>query len=257
MLHPTECSSCRRVVRCAAPTSLLRCRDHVRLSLLTSQGQTQQSVANVCHHRQQRSVDTASSLHTQHHLFTLPWPHRRHHWLSLPCPDRQPPPRHCSYASLGAEVKFENSSVPSLHAIPTMSTGTPCGTEGNYTEAAPHSLEACGYDGAREALSWIHPGLLPPAIAQDPTALVRFNQSEFGSPRAGLDLVRGGFVYVPKRCRQNLAGASSLPPCRVHVFVHGCGQQAAAGPVPYAMNDTYARRAGFNEIAESNGFVVL
>ena len=47
------------------------------------------------------------------------------------------------------------------------------------------------------------------------------------------------------------------PPCRVHVFVHGCGQQAAAGPTPYAMNDTYARRAGFNELAESNGFVVL
>jgi len=32
---------------------------------------------------------------------------------------------------------------------------------------------------------------------------------------------------------------------------------AAAGPAPYAFNDTYARRAGFNEWAEANGIVVL
>jgi poly(3-hydroxybutyrate) depolymerase len=32
---------------------------------------------------------------------------------------------------------------------------------------------------------------------------------------------------------------------------------AVAGPTPYAFNDTYARRAGFNEYAESNRLVVL
>lgn len=153
------------------------------------------------------------------------------------------------YRQLGARVLFSDAEIPSLHAIPTVATGTPCGTEGNYTEAAPHGLEACNYSGAQAALSWIHAGLNPPAIRQDPSALVRFDQSEFGSSRAGLDLVNGGFAYIPARCRSEA--------CRIHVFAHGCGQQAAAGPTSYAMNDTYPRRAGFNELAESNRFVIL
>ena len=43
----------------------------------------------------------------------------------------------------------------------------------------------------------------------------------------------------------------------MHVFLHGCGQAAVSGPTPYAFNDTYARRAGFNEHAEANDIIVL
>ncbi len=152
-----------------------------------------------------------------------------------------------------AKVHFENSTIPSLHAIPTLSTGTPCGTEGNYTESSPHGLEACDYNGVFHALNFIHGGKqsLNPPSTQNPGSLFRFDQTEFDLPRAGLDINSGGFVYIPIKCKAT--GAR----CGIHVFVHGCGMAAYAGPKPYAFNDTYARRAGFNEVAESNGFIIL
>ena len=58
------------------------------------------------------------------------------------------------YRSLVANqsaVKLE-TSVPSLHSIPTVADGTPCGTEGNYTRESPHGLEACGYVRATPSL---------------------------------------------------------------------------------------------------------
>ena len=70
------------------------------------------------------------------------------------------------YSRLGGAVDFVNSTVASLHAIPTVADGTPCGTEGNYTEAAPHGLEACGFDGAGAALQHIYSGSLRPPVPQ-------------------------------------------------------------------------------------------
>jgi hypothetical protein len=152
------------------------------------------------------------------------------------------------YERLGGAVTFVNSTVGSLHCIPTVSDGTPCGTEGNYTEAAPHGLEACGFDGAGEALQDIYSTLRPP-VPQRVAGLHRFDQVEFDLPHAGLDVL-GGFVYVPAACEtQNM--------CKLHVFTHGCGMAAHAGPGAYAFNDTYARRAGFNGWAEANNIVVL
>lgn len=154
------------------------------------------------------------------------------------------------YERVSARVHFADSAVPSLHAIPTVADGTPCGTEGNYSDAAPHGLEACGYDGAGECLSHIYPGLTAPTAPQDPGSLVAFDQREFRrDPLSGLDAA--GWAYIPQGCRR--AGAR----CRVHVFAHGCGMSAASGPAPYAFGDTYARRAGFNAWAEANGIVVL
>ena len=46
--------------------------------------------------------------------------------------------------------------VPSLHAMPTVADGTPCGTAGDYTAARPHGLEACGYDGAGHCLRHLY-----------------------------------------------------------------------------------------------------
>lgn len=128
---------------------------------------------------------------------------------------------------------------------------TRSGTEGNYTIEAPHGLEACGYNGAFEALEWIHnkdsssAAFAPPAALQDPNALIRFDQTEFDVPRSGLDRIRGGFAYIPRQCWN---ANTATTHCSVHVFVHGCGMAAYAGPTPYAFNDTYARRAGFNEV---------
>jgi hypothetical protein len=152
------------------------------------------------------------------------------------------------YERLGGVVSFVNSTVPSLHCIPTVSDGTPCGTEGDHTEAKPHGLEACGFDGAGEALKHIYGELRPP-VPQRVSGLRRFDQVEFDLPHAGLDTL-GGFVYVPVAC-------DTQSMCKLHVFVHGCGMAAHAGPTAYAFNDTYARRAGFNGWAEANNIVVL
>jgi hypothetical protein len=152
------------------------------------------------------------------------------------------------YRRLGGTVAFVNSTVGSLHSIPTVSDGTPCGTEGNYSEEWPHGLESCNFDGAGEALKHIYGELRPP-VPQREAGLHRFDQLDFDFPHAGLD-TNGGFVYIPAACE-------SQSMCRLHVFAHGCGMAAYAGPSPYAFNDTYARRAGFNGWAEANQIVVV
>ena len=127
------------------------------------------------------------------------------------------------FAAFGADVAFANSTVPSLHAIPTIATGTPCGVMGNYTEKAPHALEACGYDGAAAAFRHLYGELRPPA-AFDPAHLHRFNQREFDRDvEVGLD-VNGGFVYVPAACRVPPAHRTADTPA---VF-HGASAVAAA-----------------------------
>mgnify|MGYP007078103446 CR=1 FL=1 len=160
------------------------------------------------------------------------------------------------FGGFGAAVHFVNSTIPSLHAIPTMSTGTPCGLEGNYTEAWPHALEACGYDGAANALAHIYGKPTGTRSAFDPTLLRYFDQRDFDGPEVGLD-PRGGFVYVPRVCEA--ASSIKTGACGLHVFIHGCGQGAVAGPSgrAYLFNDTYARRAGFNEWAEAHRLVLL
>ena len=160
------------------------------------------------------------------------------------------------FQSFGADVRFVNSTVPSLHSIPTVSTGTPCGTKGSYTEKAPHGLEACGYDGAGAALAHIY-GPLKPAGAFAPDRLLAFDQREFDGPEVGLD--DKGWLYVPEECAPalSLGEARKAGSCAVHVFLHGCGMAAASGPSLYAFNDTYARRAGFNEHAATNRIVVV
>ena len=121
------------------------------------------------------------------------------------------------FSSFGAITHFVNSSVASLHSIPTVSTGTPCGVEGNYTEAHPHGLEACNFDGAGEAFKHIYGQLQPPGI-YNPSNLISFDQTEFDAPEVGLD--KSGWVYVPKECQKKGGG------CGVHMFLHGCGMAA-------------------------------
>ena len=180
------------------------------------------------------------------------------------------------FAGFGAIVEFVNSTIPSLHAIPTLSTGTPCGVGGNYTEGAPHGLEACGFDGAGAALAHIHGAPAGARSRFDPSRLAFFDQREFDGAEVGLD-PRGGFIYVPKGCDGGAeepaagdeaaggdaaaddAAKAARSPCGLHVFIHGCGQAAVSGPsgAPYAFNDTYARRAGLNEWAAAHRLVLL
>jgi len=143
----------------------------------------------------------------------------------------------------GTQVLLENT-VPSLHCIPTVNYGTPCGIEGD-----PHGIERCNYDGAGICLSHIYQKtpLKPPGMATDDN-LFDFDQTlYFGSVFPGLADI--GWIYVPQKCQV----PSIANPCKLHVFFHGCGMDYS---IP-SFNFTYVKHAGFNYWAESNEMVVL
>lgn len=107
-------------------------------------------------------------------------------------------------------------------------------------------------------LSHLHGPLKPPA-ARAAGELLRFDQREFfgDQPRASMSAY--GYLYVPPSVR---AGG----PCKVHVVLHGCKQGAnyvdlvngrpdRANDAPYG--DRYITTTGYNEIADTNGFVIL
>ena len=110
--------------------------------------------------------------------------------------------------SNGSAVRLDDK-VPSLHCIPTIDDGTPCGTEGNYTSAAPHGLEACGYDGAGECLQHLYRGTFKPPSEQQradtrtsAANIVAFDQGEFLTT-GGTWMAETGYAYIPPQCRDN------------------------------------------------------
>lgn len=180
------------------------------------------------------------------------------------------------------QVRFVDD-VPSLHAIPTLRTGTACGTKKHgaaaYAPGAMHGLEACGFDGPGEALRHIYAGdgggapLVPPANASAIVAahVVAFDQLPFGmrgDSTKDMAFARTGYAYVPPRCRRaterggGSAAAAAVPttaPCRLHVFFHGCGSAYNSGATVagHGFNDTFIAHAGFSAWAEANDIVVL
>ena len=175
-----------------------------------------------------------------------------------------------SFAKNASEqVRFVDD-VPSLHAIPTLRTGTVCGTELHgadaYNPGAMHGLEACGFDGPGEALRHIYGDLTLPANASaiDPQRVIAFDQSPFGMSGASsrdMAFARAGYMYVPRRCEQRSSGAGNgSKPCRLHVFFHGCGSAFNSGAEHghgYGFNDTFISHAGFSAWGEANDIVVL
>jgi poly(3-hydroxybutyrate) depolymerase len=52
-------------------------------------------------------------------------------------------------------------------------------------------------------------------------------------------------VYIPNKCREDTIR------CPLHIVLHGCHQYANN------INDTFALHTGYNEIAESNNFIIV
>ena len=109
-----------------------------------------------------------------------------------------------------------------------------------------------------DILEHLHGPLKAPA-ARLGGRLLRFDQREFfdGDPRSSMSAY--GYVYVPKSVE---AGG----PCRVHVALHGCkqgynyvdlvnGRPDRANDPPYG--NRYMTTTGYNEMADTNGIVVL
>lgn len=101
-------------------------------------------------------------------------------------------------------------------------------------------INDCDYDAAGALLAHLLGPLAPPA-AQPRGSLERFDQTPFGAHAISMD--DEGFVYIPKECETQR--------CRVHVAFHGCKQGRRA------IDDRFAREAGYNRWADANRIVVL
>jgi poly(3-hydroxybutyrate) depolymerase len=128
------------------------------------------------------------------------------------------------------------SDVPAEHGMPTDDFGSACGHRG-----LPFVID-CDFDLAGEMLKHLYGALAPRSDGALQGAFVEFEQHEFIA--AGLGLGAKGWLFVPRDCA---AGAA----CRLHVALHGCGQNIDD------IGDTYVRRTGYNRWADSNRIVVL
>ena len=126
------------------------------------------------------------------------------------------------------------ADVAAGHGMVVADAGGACGAS-----AAPF-LNDCDYDAAGELLGHLLGALEPPS--RPAGRLLRFDQAPFGDMRA-LSMDDEGFVYLPKACQSM--------PCRIHVALHGCRQNARA------VGERFVRDAGYNRWAESNRLIVL
>jgi poly(3-hydroxybutyrate) depolymerase len=101
-------------------------------------------------------------------------------------------------------------------------------------------INDCDYDAAGELLRHLLTNLGPPAAKPD-GRLASFDQKPFGAHSISMD--DEGFIYIPRSCESQR--------CRVHVAFHGCRQGRAA------LNDQFAREAGYNRWADTNRIIVL
>jgi poly(3-hydroxybutyrate) depolymerase len=106
-------------------------------------------------------------------------------------------------------------------------------------------LGNCGFDGARQLLTHLYGELAAGAVARD-AGLATFDQRPYAGAAGSQGLAEQGWIYVPAACSQGAAGS-----CRLHVVFHGCKQGGSF------VGDRFVRGAGYLEVAEANGIVLL
>ena len=75
--------------------------------------------------------------------------------------------------------------------------------------------------------------------------IVTFDQTEFFDPAdKSVSLHAQGHIYVPESCANGET-------CRLHIAFHGCRQHEDE------IGDAFYSGAGYNEVAETNGIIVL
>jgi poly(3-hydroxybutyrate) depolymerase len=156
--------------------------------------------------------------------------------------------------ALGADLKrfytafvpaaqiVHRTDVPAEHGMPTDDHGVACGHKG-----MPFIVD-CDVDIAGDLLQHLVGPLAPRNDAALRGQLFDFDQLEFVGVGRGMGAK--GYLFVPAECRGGTA-AGGAAPCRLHVALHGCGQNADA------LDDTYARHTGYNRWADNNRIVVL
>jgi poly(3-hydroxybutyrate) depolymerase len=127
--------------------------------------------------------------------------------------------------------------IPAAHGFVTDSYGSACDRSGK------DYVVNCGYDAAGEILKQSY-GVLKPRATQPTGKVVEFDQGEFApADRAG-GLAEHGYVYIPADC-------AAGKPCKVHIALHGCLQDAAR------IGDAFYAKAGYNAWADANSIIVL
>ena len=136
-----------------------------------------------------------------------------------------------------ANISYKND-LPAGHGMIVEDTSaSPCAVN-----ESPY-LNNCAYDAAGHLLEHIYGALKPPSRQLTGT-FIEFDQQEFLDGDAYSHSMRdSGFAYIPRSC----VGTR----CRVHVALHGCGQQYEA------IGHEFYKKAGYNEWADTNALIVL
>jgi len=146
------------------------------------------------------------------------------------------------YTHFGGVIRTQ-FNIAASHGFPTHNWGAACGASSSLTAW----LNNCNFRGAFETLNHLYGGSLtiPSDTAAIPANLITYDQSEFFAFAPALSsMATTGFVYVPTACQN---GA----PCRLHIAFHGCLQSIGN------VQNTFALRAGYIEVAEVNNIIVL
>jgi poly(3-hydroxybutyrate) depolymerase len=128
------------------------------------------------------------------------------------------------------------TDVPAEHGMPTDDFGSACAHRG-----LPF-INDCDVDAAGELLKHLLGAMQPRNNGTLQGSLVEFDQHEFIA--AGHGMAATGWVFVPQSC-------ASSAGCKLHVALHGCGQNAES------LGDAYVKHTGYNRWADANRIVVL
>jgi poly(3-hydroxybutyrate) depolymerase len=136
-------------------------------------------------------------------------------------------------------IKYVNDQA-FAHLMPTLNNGDSC------TESASPFIGNCNYDAAGELLKHITQMPQPKSAKSNDELsrqLLTFKQSEYAGEHAAT-LGENAFLFVPEACKDSMN-------CDIHISFHGCNQNTEA------VENEYAKNAGFNAWADTNNLIVL
>jgi poly(3-hydroxybutyrate) depolymerase len=143
-------------------------------------------------------------------------------------------------------VKNDNitfiDDVPAGHAIVAVRADKKCGTtESPYIVYC--QKDGTDIDQAGDILKFLAGATKQPSTTLS-GEIINFNQGEFANNPNSISMANSGYVYVPGDC---VTGK----PCKLHVALHGCGQNTAS------IGKKYVTDTGYLHWADSNNIVVL
>lgn len=134
-------------------------------------------------------------------------------------------------------ISYDNN-VNAGHAIITNDPNDlPCEeTESPY-------INNCNFMQSQRLITHIY-GNTQPAAETTTGELIEFDQTEFLPDDVNTYMSDTAYAYVPSSCK----GGEE---CRIHVAIHGCGQNYEF------IGEDYFQNTGYNEMADSNKLIIL